>query len=69
MNSFFQRGIDKGYFKGDVNSEYINKTLAAVLIFFVKYSASQEEAAEKIREVLRYILFGCINTEGQKPKE
>lgn len=66
MRDFFQNGIDQGYLRKEIKPEQINQMLAATLIFFVKYSDSQDDATEKIREALRYILYGCINREGNK---
>ena len=61
MRDFFQRGVEKGYLRKEINPDLINDMLASVMIFFVKYSDSQEAATEKIREALRYLLHGCIN--------
>jgi AcrR family transcriptional regulator len=61
MREFFQNGINRGYLRKDIKPEQMHQMLAAIMIFFVKYSDSQEEATEKIRESLRYILQGCIN--------
>jgi AcrR family transcriptional regulator len=61
MREFFQNGINSGYLRKDIKPEQMHQMLAAIMIFFVKYSDSQEEATEKIRESLRYMLQGCIN--------
>jgi AcrR family transcriptional regulator len=63
MTEFFQIGIDRGYLRKDMNPELMNNMLAAIMIFFVKYSDSQEDATEKIHEALRYMLHGCINSD------
>jgi len=62
MREFFQSGVDKGYLRKEVRAEHMSQMLAAIMIFFVKYSDSQEDATEKIREALRYMLHGCINS-------
>lgn len=61
MREFFQRGIDKGYLHSDLSPEHIQQMLQAILIYFVKYSDSQEQATEKIRLALKYMLHGCIS--------
>jgi len=66
MTEFFQNGITRGYLKSDIKPEQMNQMLAAIMIFFVKYSDSQEEATEKIREALRYMLYGCVNRDQLK---
>jgi len=66
MREFFQSGVDKGYLRKEVRAEHMSQMLAAIMIFFVKYSDSQEDATEKIREALRYMLHGCINSDEQK---
>ncbi len=62
MRDFFQNGVDKGYLRKEIRPEHMSQMLAAIMIFFVKYSDSQEDATEKIREALRYMLHGCINS-------
>ncbi len=66
MKEFFRIGIDKGYLRKEIKPDQMNDMLAAIMIFFVKYSESQVEATEKIREALRYMLHGCVNHEGNK---
>jgi len=63
MKEFFQSGIKRGYLRKEINPEMLNDMLAAIMIFFVKYSDSQEAATEKIREALGCMLYGCINYE------
>lgn len=63
MRDFFQSGIDRGYLRKDIDAEQVNQMLGSFLLFFVKYSDSQEEATGKIREALRYMLSGCIDRE------
>ncbi len=66
MKDFFQSGIERGFLRKEINPELINDMLASIMIFFVKYSDSQEMATEKIRDALRYMLHGCINPEADK---
>lgn len=61
MREFFQRGIDRGYLRSDSSPDQIQQMLQAILIYFVKYSESQEQATVKIRLALKYMLHGCVN--------
>jgi AcrR family transcriptional regulator len=63
FRDFFQSGIDRGILKKSLTPEFILSVFQSLLLFFAKYSTSQEEALEKLSLALHCMVHGGINDE------
>jgi len=63
LRDFLSRGIAEGYLMKDLSPDFMYRSFLAILFYFIKYSKSQEEAADSIGLALRCMFRGSINYE------
>lgn len=63
LRDFLSKGIEDGYLVKDLTPDFMYRTFLANLFYFIKYSRTQEEAADNMALALRCMFRGSINYE------
>ena len=63
LRDFLSRGIAEGYLISELTPDFIYRSFLAVFFYFIKYSKTQDEAADSIGLALRCLYRGTISLE------
>ena len=63
LRDFLSRGIAEGYLISELTPDFIYRSFLAVFFYFIKYSKTQDEAADSIGLALRCLYRGTISYE------
>lgn len=55
---FFRQGIDKGYLRNNISARMVQHMIQAFIIYFAKYSGSEEEIEGNMRTALHSLVNG-----------
>jgi len=68
LRDYFQNGINSGFLKKELTPDFIYHSFQAIALYFIKYSKTQSEAADRIGLALKLIFQGSINREDEPVK-